>query len=293
MSNILDSFILRTSCYDSIKNLKDEQLGKLFRTIFEFAKAGEKETELDNFTEMVYSFISNQIKDDTEERENRRKRYREMGQKSGEARRGKNAQMNNTQPSSNQVQTKFEPSSNQVQTQFEPSSNQVQTKFKPSSNTVRTQFKPSSNTVQTEPLTRALEDYININNNNIDFSNEKSVYDSLSRARVREQFDIWWNLYDKKVGKEKTLKKWLSLKDEDRQKCIDVAPRYVEAKPDKRYRKDPLTYLNNAGWNDEIIDDNKNINENSYDRLESRRGSPAPGWTDEEYEQGNTWEACQ
>ena len=272
MSNILDSFILRTSCYDSIKNLKDEQLGKLFRTIFEFAKAGEKETELDNFTEMVYGFISNQIKDDTEERENRRKRYREMGQKSGEARRGKNAQMNNTQPSSNQVRTKFEPSSNQVQTKFEPSSNQV----------------------QTEPLTRALEDYININNNNnIDFSNEKSVYDSLSRARVREQFDIWWNLYDKKVGKEKTFKKWLSLKDEDRQKCIDVAPRYVEAKPDKRYRKDPLTYLNNAGWNDEIIDDNKNINENSYDRLESRRGSPAPGWTDEEYEQGNTWEACQ
>ncbi len=275
MSNMLDSFILRTSCYDGIKNLKDEQLGKLFRAIFEFAKTGEKETELDDFDEMVYGFISNQIKDDTEERENKRKRYREMGQKSAESRRAKKEQMSNNQPSSNAVPTTLQPSSN----------------------TVPTTLQPSSNTVPTTPLARTLEDYNyinNNNNNNNDFSNEKSVYDSLSRARVKEQFDMWWNLYDKKVGKkEKVLKKWISLKDEDRQKCIDVAPRYVEAKPDKRYRKDPLTYLNNDGWNDEIIDDNKNINENGYDRLESRRGSPAPGWTDEEYEQGNTWEACQ
>ena len=264
MSNIPESIILRTSYYDGIKSLKDEQLGKLFRAIFEFAKNGEKEVELDAFTEMAYGFMAHQIKTDTDERESKRKRYREMGQKSAENRRVKKEQENTLQPISNAVPTTLQPSSNAVPTTFPAHA-------------------------------PALEDYINninINNNN-DFSNEKSVYDSLSRARAKEQFDIWWDLYDKKVGKEKALRKWLSLKDEDRQKCIDVAPRYVEAKPDKRYRKDPLTYLNGSGWNDEIIDDNEKTNGNGYDKLEARRGSPAPRHTAEEYEQGNTWAACE
>ena len=67
-------------------------------------------------------------------------------------------------------------------------------------------------------------------------------------------FDIFWDLYDKKVGdKDKLEKKWIALKSEERQKAIKHIPLYKEAQPDKKFRKDPSTYLNNKSFNDEII----------------------------------------
>lgn len=71
---------------------------------------------------------------------------------------------------------------------------------------------------------------------------------------INIEFEIFWDLYDKKVGdKEKLKKKWGGLKDNDRSKAIDHIPKYIEAQPEKKYRKDPATYLNNKSFNDEII----------------------------------------
>ena len=68
-------------------------------------------------------------------------------------------------------------------------------------------------------------------------------------------FDFFWNLYDKKVGdKDKLIKKWGALKPEERNKALDHIPKYKKSQPDKKYRKDPQTYLNNKSWNDEIIE---------------------------------------
>ena len=69
-------------------------------------------------------------------------------------------------------------------------------------------------------------------------------------------FSDFWNLYNKKVGDlQKLKKKWALLKDEERTKVMDHLPLYVKATPQKKYRKDPYTYLNNSGWTDEIIID--------------------------------------
>jgi hypothetical protein len=35
--------------------------------------------------------------------------------------------------------------------------------------------------------------------------------------------------------------------------CISATSAYVASTPDKQFRKDPLTYLNQKAWNDEII----------------------------------------
>ena len=70
-------------------------------------------------------------------------------------------------------------------------------------------------------------------------------------------FEQWWNIYDKKRGREKCLQKWKKLTLKERQDCIKMTPLYVGATPDKQYRKDPLTYLNGKCWNDEIIVNNK------------------------------------
>ena len=71
---------------------------------------------------------------------------------------------------------------------------------------------------------------------------------------INISFDIFWDLYDKKVGdKEKLKKKWASLKDDDRSSIIDYIPKYKMIQPEKKFRKDPQTFFNNSSWNDELI----------------------------------------
>ena len=73
---------------------------------------------------------------------------------------------------------------------------------------------------------------------------------------LKISFDDFWNLYDKKRGdKDKIEKKWQSLKDSEREAIMKHLPLYKKSQPNKKYRKDPATYLNNKSWNDEIIFD--------------------------------------
>ncbi len=66
----------------------------------------------------------------------------------------------------------------------------------------------------------------------------------------------FWKPYDKKVHKPECYKKWLKLSIADKQKVKDHVPEYVKSQPDKQYRKNPKTYLNQGSWNDEIIERN-------------------------------------
>ena len=72
-------------------------------------------------------------------------------------------------------------------------------------------------------------------------------------------FDNFWDDYDKKVGsKEKLRKKWKSISDVNKLKIKDHIRLYKISQPDKMYRKNPETYINNKSWNDEIITSNGN-----------------------------------
>jgi hypothetical protein len=67
-------------------------------------------------------------------------------------------------------------------------------------------------------------------------------------------FERAWNLYGKKVGcKEKLEKKWNSMSKKDRKAAIEYIPLYVIATEDKKYRKNFQTFLNQRGWEDELI----------------------------------------
>lgn len=65
-------------------------------------------------------------------------------------------------------------------------------------------------------------------------------------------FDDFWNGYDKKKDKDKSEKKWSSLTDNERGLIMAHIPAYVKSTPDKKYRKNPMTYLNGKCWLDEI-----------------------------------------
>ena len=71
---------------------------------------------------------------------------------------------------------------------------------------------------------------------------------------INIDFDWFWNDYDKKVGdKQKLKKKWNKLTDEERQNAMNYIDLYKQSVPDKQFRKNPETFLNNKSWNDEII----------------------------------------
>ena len=71
---------------------------------------------------------------------------------------------------------------------------------------------------------------------------------------INISFDIFWDLYDKKAGeKSKLIKKWEDLSDKNRIDIIEHIPNYIKTQPDKKFRKDPQTYLNNKSWLDELI----------------------------------------
>lgn len=67
-------------------------------------------------------------------------------------------------------------------------------------------------------------------------------------------FDNAWQLYQKKVGSKARLnKKWNSMSQADRKAAIEYIPLYVMATPDKQFRKNFQTFLNQRSWEDEII----------------------------------------
>lgn len=66
-------------------------------------------------------------------------------------------------------------------------------------------------------------------------------------------FDDFWDLYDKKHDRAKCEKKWDHLPGRDRIAIMAHMPLYVMATPEKKFRKNPATYLNNRTWEDEQL----------------------------------------
>lgn len=66
-------------------------------------------------------------------------------------------------------------------------------------------------------------------------------------------FSEFWRLYDKDVAATECEALWNTLTDDDRRAIMDYIPHYFEAQPNKRFRKNPETFLSKRAWEDEII----------------------------------------
>jgi len=66
-------------------------------------------------------------------------------------------------------------------------------------------------------------------------------------------FAAFWELYGKKVNKQRAEKIWYRLNEADRQVCLSKINKYkYYCKTHNRILKDPDTYLNNRSWEDEL-----------------------------------------
>ena len=66
-------------------------------------------------------------------------------------------------------------------------------------------------------------------------------------------FEIFWSMYDKKVNKVASLKYWGKLRPTDHMAVMQHVEVYVESTPEKQFRKDPVNYLKDRVWEDEVV----------------------------------------
>jgi hypothetical protein len=90
-----------------------------------------------------------------------------------------------------------------------------------------------------------------------------------TQALIWPTFDDFWNAYDKKIDKLKSQNKWKKLKQSEKEAIMEFIPDYKMVQPDKQYRKDPSTFLNNKSWENELIGKKSGIQEirNQHQRL--------------------------
>jgi hypothetical protein len=92
---------------------------------------------------------------------------------------------------------------------------------------------------------------LKLNGNRIEI--EKEIETEKEPEILNVPFTVFWDLYDKKEDRVKCEVKWIRLTDLERQQCIQNLPAYINSTPNKQYRKNPATYLNNKSWENEIL----------------------------------------
>lgn len=91
--------------------------------------------------------------------------------------------------------------------------------------------------------------------------------DSIIKQETKEQetkeqsivrFDSFWNLYDKKTDTAKCKNLFFKLPEQTQQKILQVVPLYVKKTPDKKFRKNPATWLRGNCWDDDYSEPSNN-----------------------------------
>jgi len=75
----------------------------------------------------------------------------------------------------------------------------------------------------------------------------------INKQKRESEFEIFWNTYNKKTDSKKCNDKFIGLSQKDVDKILMVVKDYVSSTPDKKYRKNPMTWLNGKCWNDEVV----------------------------------------
>lgn len=96
--------------------------------------------------------------------------------------------------------------------------------------------------------------------NDLELKSDNDTEENISPEE--KSFFEFWNLYDKKVGKDKAFLEWRKLSESEREAAMGYIPKYTLSK-EKKYRKDPERFLKYKVWNDEIITENTNGTQNS------------------------------
>ncbi len=82
------------------------------------------------------------------------------------------------------------------------------------------------------------------------------------KTDLLHSFERFWDMYDKKINRSKCKKRWKRIKSSEKAEIFKTLPAYLQSTPDKQFRKHPLTYLNNEGWRDDVIEKKSKVRGN-------------------------------
>lgn len=104
-----------------------------------------------------------------------------------------------------------------------------------------------------DPMLNYNTDRVNVNiiSLNADINTQSKVKEKKEKE-TKEEFEKFWSLYQKKIDRDKCYAKWLKLNQKEKDSIFNCVSKYVQATPDKQYRKNPLTWLNGKCWEDDI-----------------------------------------
>lgn len=101
----------------------------------------------------------------------------------------------------------------------------------------------------------------------------KGTIAKASPTPTDEDFNEWWNLYDKKTSKKETISYWKRhITKDDYDKIISHTKNYIIDRP-KVYRKDPIRYLKHRIFEDEIVLPEKKVDINELYPLDKTGNS--------------------
>lgn len=218
-----NSFIFYRTVYDSVKDIPMEIRDEVLMALMEFGLNGKEVPIKNPVAKVVFNLLKGPIEVAFKKYENAIK---------GGAPKG-NSNNRYSKKHNNQTTTKEQPKNNLTTTETQAENNQETTEVQ-SNNKIIREYDNSLNI--TPPISP---------------SGGESV------SETEKEFERFWEMYDKKTNKVKVRAKFLKLSKADKEKIFATLQAYVDNTPDKTYRKDPLTYLNNQSWNDEIIPRNE------------------------------------
>lgn len=92
--------------------------------------------------------------------------------------------------------------------------------------------------------------------NDKNVNNDKKLY----------MFEEFWDSYDKKIDRKRCETNWSYLSKKDKSLVLEFIPIYKAYEPDKKYQKNPITFLNSEMWKEDWSNYKpKDINETSND----------------------------
>jgi hypothetical protein len=103
------------------------------------------------------------------------------------------------------------------------------------------------------------------------FDSIESTTDIISELPV-SRFNEFWDLYGKKTGRPKCEAKFKKLKPAEIEKIFAALPAYIQSTPDKQFRKNPETWINNKAWDDEITQIGRSVTTKPKTSLHNLQG---------------------
>ena len=115
-------------------------------------------------------------------------------------------------------------------------------------------------------------------NPNIDDGTNASIINEAEMIEGEEYpFDKIWEMYDKPIGDQEQLRqRWNALSHDDKKAIFAYVPLYVQARPERKYRKDFANFLTYRTWETTPInsaDLQYENNQRCYQSIETRRNA--------------------